>query len=74
MSTEAENPAFWDVVIVETATRKVTAIAGANLSGESLERRQNTVAERLDAHHAVHQVPTGRYKLNDVLDEDSTKP
>jgi hypothetical protein len=62
-----------DVVVFELDSRKVTNIVGTNL-GETgfytASKRLETVCARLNEHFDAACVPTGKYKISDVLPEE----
>lgn len=55
----------YDVVIVEIATRKVSAIIGNNLTEDKAEKRLELGLSRINENFFVATVPKGRFRVGD---------
>lgn len=69
MTTETEQ--LYDVVIFETATRKIDTIAGKDLRRDcgtyNAQRRLDTVQMRLNDRYDAEIVDAGKHQKGDVL-------
>lgn len=69
---EAVPHRFYDVVIIECATRKIVSFAGRSLSElghHTVDKRLETVCGRLNEDFDAEAVPTDKYKEGDILPE-----
>ena len=61
----------WDVVIIEDKTAKVESFGGQDMplhnSFHTVTKRLATVRDRLNDDYSALAVPTGMYKIGDVV-------
>jgi len=68
---------LWDVLIVETKSRKIESVAGTDLpesgSFHTVDKRLLTVADRINDNYFVVAVDAGQFKKGAVLPNDVEK-